>query len=136
MPLIMSVYVGIAERAVKITTETVSNFEEPKEHQISAIGAINNELTIAQVVLNDMLRINDDFDFTPSDACGHLILTRKSIVARAVINVLSQAMEILGGQAFYRQHEVEKLFRDVQGARYHPIYEADQHRFSGAFLLT
>ena len=34
-----------------------------------------------------------------------------------------------------RQHDLEKLFRDIQGARYHPIYEADQHRFSGDYLL-
>ena len=135
MPLIMSVYVGIAQRAVQITTAIVGRFAKPQAHQISAIGALNNELTIAEVALSDMLRLNNDFDFTPTDACGHLILTRKSIIARAVINVLNQAMEIVGGQAFYRQHELEKLFRDIQGARYHPIYEADQHRFSGEYLL-
>ncbi|MEM7119555.1 MAG: acyl-CoA dehydrogenase family protein [Chloroflexota bacterium] len=135
MPLIMSVYVGIAQKAVQIVTEHVRGFAAPKPHQISAVGALNNELTIAEMALNDMLRINNNFDFVPTDACGHLILTRKSVVAESVVSVVSQALDIVGGQAFYRQHALEKLFRDAQGARYHPIYKADQHLFSGNYLL-
>ncbi|MES1023667.1 acyl-CoA dehydrogenase family protein [Gloeocapsa sp. BRSZ] len=38
-------------------------------------------------------------------------------------NVADLAMEIVGGSAFYRQHGLEKLFRDVQGVRYHPLCE-------------
>ncbi|MCO5185272.1 MAG: acyl-CoA/acyl-ACP dehydrogenase [Anaerolineae bacterium] len=135
MPLIMSVYVGIAQKAAQIATDHVRQFPAPKPHQISAVGALNNELSIAEMALNDMLRINNNFDFTPTDACGHLILTRKSIIADAVIEVVNQAMDIVGGQAFYRRHPLEKLLRDVQGARYHPIYKADQHLFSGNYLL-
>ncbi|MCO5196137.1 MAG: acyl-CoA/acyl-ACP dehydrogenase, partial [Anaerolineae bacterium] len=119
MPLIMSVYVGIAQKAAQIATDHVRQFPAPKPHQISAVGALNNELSIAEMALNDMLRINNNFDFTPTDACGHLILTRKSIIADAVIEVVNQAMDIVGGQAFYRRHPLEKLLRDVQGARYH-----------------
>ena len=135
MPLIMSVYVGIAQKAAQIAVDFVKQFATPKPQQISAVGALNNELTIAEIALNDMLRINNNFDFNPTDACGHLILTRKSIVAEFVIKVVSEAMDIVGGQAFYREMGLEKLFRDVQGARYHPIYKADQLQFSGNYLL-
>ena len=135
MPLIMAVYVGIAQKAAQIAVDIVKRFDAPKPHQISAVGALSNELTIAEMALNDMLRINNNFDFNPTDACGHLILTRKSLVADSVIKVVSQAMDIVGGQAFYRELGLEKLFRDVQGARYHPIYEADQLQFSGSYLL-
>lgn len=135
MPLIMSVYVGIAQKAAQIAIDHIKQFAAPKPHQVSAVGALSNELSIAEVALNDMLRINNNFDFTPTDACGHLILTRKSIIADSVIEVVNQAMDIVGGQAFYRQHPLEKLLRDVQGARYHPIYRADQHLFSGKYLL-
>ena len=135
MPLIMSVYVGIAQKAAQVALDHVKRFAAPKPHQVTAVGALNNELSTAEMALNDMLRINNNFDFTPTDACGHLILTRKSIVADAVIGVVNQAMDIVGGQAFYRSHPLEKLLRDVQGARYHPIYKADQHLFSGNYLL-
>jgi alkylation response protein AidB-like acyl-CoA dehydrogenase len=135
MPLIMSVYVGIAQKAAQIAVDFVKQFATPKPQQISAVGSLGNELTIAEIALNDMLRINNNFDFNPTDACGHLILTRKSIVAESVIKVVSEAMDIVGGQAFYREMGLEKLFRDVQGARYHPIYKADQLQFSGNYLL-
>lgn len=135
MPLIMSVYVGIAQKAAQIAIDHVRQFATPKPHQVTAVGALNNELSIAEMTLRDMLRINNNFDFTPTDACGHQILTRKSIIADSVIKVVNQAMDIVGGQAFYRSHPLEKHLRDVQGARYHPIYEADQHLFSGNYLL-
>ena len=135
MPLIMSVYLGIAQKAAQIATEHVSNLAEPKPHQVSAIGALNNELTQAEIIVNDMIRLNNNFDFVPTDEIGHEILTRKTLAAASVIKVVSQAMDIVGGQGYYRKNGLEKLFRDVQGARYHPIYAADQHAFSGNYLL-
>ena len=135
MPLIMSVYVGIAQKAAAIAADHLKKLDAPKPQQIAALGALNNELTIAEATLNDMLRINNEFDFVPTDDIGHQILTRKSIVANAAINTVSKAMNILGGQAYYRRNGLEKLFRDVQGARYHPIYEGDQLQFSGEYLL-
>ena len=45
-------------------------------------------------------------------------------------------MEIVGGQGFYRSFGLERLFRDVQAAKYHPLPERDQHRFLGEYLLA
>ena len=47
----------------------------------------------------------------------------------------SKAMEIVGGEGFYRGFGLERLFRDVQAARYHPLAEIDQVKFSGEYLL-
>jgi alkylation response protein AidB-like acyl-CoA dehydrogenase len=44
-------------------------------------------------------------------------------------------MEIAGGSAFYRKLGLEKLFRDVQGARYHPLREEAQRKLSGQLAL-
>ncbi len=44
MPLIMSVYVGIAQKAAQIAIEHVKRFAVPKPHQVTAVGALNNEL--------------------------------------------------------------------------------------------
>jgi alkylation response protein AidB-like acyl-CoA dehydrogenase len=30
-------------------------------------------------------------------------------------------MEVAGGAGFFREAGLERLFRDVQGARYHPV---------------
>jgi alkylation response protein AidB-like acyl-CoA dehydrogenase len=85
--------------------------------------------------LNDMLRIANNYDFEATDQNGHDILTRKTNVANAVIRVVTKALEIVGGAGFYRAFGLERLFRDVQAARYHPLPELDQAKFSGDYLL-
>jgi hypothetical protein len=40
-----------------------------------------------------------------------------------------------GGGAFFRSVGLERLFRDVQGAPYHPLQEKSQLRYTGRFAL-
>ncbi|MBC6947169.1 acyl-CoA dehydrogenase, partial [candidate division KSB1 bacterium] len=49
--------------------------------------------------------------------------------------VVEKAMEIAGGQGFYRSFGLERLFRDVQAAKYHPLQEKDQLQFTGEYIL-
>ena len=44
-------------------------------------------------------------------------------------------MEVAGGVSFYRKAELERLFRDVQGARFHPLREHAQLLYSGRLAL-
>jgi alkylation response protein AidB-like acyl-CoA dehydrogenase len=44
-------------------------------------------------------------------------------------------MEAAGGQAFYREAGLERAFRDVQGARYHPLQEKPQTVLTGRVAL-
>jgi alkylation response protein AidB-like acyl-CoA dehydrogenase len=135
MPLIMSVYVGIAEKAAELSIAHARRKRAAKPQAASLIGAMNNDLVAAEVQFNDMLRIANNYDFEAVDQNGHDILTRKTNVANAAIRVVTRAMEIAGGEGFYRKFGLERLFRDVQGARYHPLPESDQVKFSGEYLL-
>ena len=56
--------------------------------------------------------------------------------ANAAIDVVTQAMDIVGGAGYYRSYGLEKLFRDVQAAKYHPLKEQEQILLSGKFLLN
>ena len=38
------------------------------------------------------------------------------------------AMEVAGGAAFFRRHGLEQLFRDAEGARFHPCRRARRRR--------
>lgn len=58
-----------------------------------------------------MLRISNNYDFVPEDKIGQEILTRKTIV---------------GGAGYYRSFGLEKLFRDVQATKHHPLPEKEQ----------
>jgi alkylation response protein AidB-like acyl-CoA dehydrogenase len=135
MPLIMSVYVGIAQKAAELSIGHIRRKKTAKPHVPTLIGEMNNDLAAAEIQLNDMLRIANNYDFEPIDQNGHDILTRKTNVANAAIRVVTKAMEIVGGEGFYRSFGLERLFRDVQAARYHPLPESDQMRFSGEYLL-
>jgi alkylation response protein AidB-like acyl-CoA dehydrogenase len=135
MPLIMSVYVGIAQKAAALSIGHIRRQKTAKPQASYLIGEMNNDLVAAEIQLNDMLRIANNYDFEAIDKNGHDILTRKTNVANAAISVVTKAMEIAGGAGFYRGFGLERLFRDVQAARYHPLPESDQVKFSGEYLL-
>ena len=40
-----------------------------------------------------------------------------------------------GGAGFYRAAGLERCFRDLQGARFHPVPEKAQTRLTGRLLL-
>jgi len=44
---------------------------------------------------------------------------------------VDKALEIVGGRSFYRNVGLERLYRDVQGARFHPIAEKPQQKYAG-----
>jgi acyl-CoA dehydrogenase len=82
-----------------------------------------------------MLRLSNNYHFEPVDQLGQDILTRKTIVTNATIEVVTQAMDIVGGAGYYRSYGLEKLFRDVQAAKHHPLPEKEQLLYSGEYLL-
>lgn len=135
MPLIMSVYVGIAQKAARLALEAAKRQKRPKPHLAGAIGAMMNELTSAELHWQDMVRLANDLDFDPRNAIGQDVLCRKTNTANACIGVVTRAMEIAGGQGFYRSFGLERLFRDVQAAKYHPLPQPDQQQSLGEYHL-
>ncbi|MDZ8053899.1 MAG: acyl-CoA dehydrogenase family protein [Aulosira sp. ZfuVER01] len=132
IPLVYSVYVGVAEaardRAVQLARKRYTD-----EHLCYMVGGLDNELTAAKLALEHM--ISTAVVSQPSFEITNQIMTGRALVAKAVLNVADLAMEIAGGSAFYRKLGLEKLFRDVQGARYHPLREEAQRKLSGQLAL-
>jgi alkylation response protein AidB-like acyl-CoA dehydrogenase len=134
MPLIMAVYVGVAEAAYALALERAAQKrDDPQTPYI--IGEMTNALVTAQMALEGMLTIaaNDDFALVDETANGMFI--RKTIAARAAVQTVEKAMECVGGSAFYRSVGLERLFRDVQGGLYHPYHEKRQQLFTGRLAL-
>jgi alkylation response protein AidB-like acyl-CoA dehydrogenase len=135
LPLIMSVYVGIAQNAAQIALEAAQRQKRPRPHVAGAIGAMMNELTSAELHLKDMIRLTNDLNFEPHDRIGQEELSRKTNAANACVGIVTKAMEIVGGQGYYRSFGLERLFRDVQAAKYHPLPQPDQQQSLGECLL-
>lgn len=134
MPLIMSAYLGVAEEAAETATALARRRAGAPETAFLA-GELANELTAAQIAVEAMIGIANDWDFAPETETGNAILIRKTLAARAVLAVAEKAMQLAGGAGFYRAAGLERLVRDLHGAPYHPLPEKRQQLFTGRLAL-
>ena len=131
-PLIYSVYVGVAEAAREKVLKLLAA-RKPDHDTVRLVGRIDTELMLARLALADM--INTAETQQPSAATTCRSMTGRTLVARSVLSVVELAMEAAGGAAFYRATGLERLYRDAQAARYHPLREAPQQTFAGRVAL-
>jgi alkylation response protein AidB-like acyl-CoA dehydrogenase len=52
-----------------------------------------------------------------------------------VLGAVEAAMGAAGGAGFFRRHGLEQLFRDAQGARFHPLQEGPQRALAARCAL-
>jgi len=71
----------------------------------------------------------------PSAETINDVMIGRQLVGQNVLRVAELAMEAAGGAGFYRAQKLEKLFRDIQGARYHPLQSGPQAEYAGAMAL-
>jgi alkylation response protein AidB-like acyl-CoA dehydrogenase len=132
-PLVYSVYVGVAESARDIAIELAKKKKQPSQHTISLAGRMDTELTAARLGLRSMLdaaNLN-----APSAATVNQVMIGRQLVARHAIEAVELAMEVAGGAGFYRAAGLERRFRDIQAARYHPLQSGPQAEYAGAMAL-
>ena len=135
MPLIMSAYVGIAEKAMNIAKDIGKKYHRNQDHIPYIIGKLNNTLLSVKAQWKAMYALTNNFDFLPDQNITSDMLSYKTNVSDATIQTVSQAMEAIGGQSFYRKKVLERLFRDVQASQFHPLPKWDQYAFTGKRLL-
>jgi alkylation response protein AidB-like acyl-CoA dehydrogenase len=129
---IMSVYQGIAESARDIAVEQAKKKSEDTMVQ-DQVGMMENELLTVQCAVAEMVRLASEDN--PGLEKSNLISRYKTISTNAAIRTVEKAMTVAGGAAYFRGMGLERRFRDIQAARYHPLQEPKQHRFSGRIAL-
>ena len=72
---------------------------------------------------------------SPSPATTAAMLARRLLLANGVLGTVDKALEAAGGSAFYRAAGLERLFRDAQGVRFHPVQEKPATKLIGRQLL-
>ena len=72
---------------------------------------------------------------TPGPLATNRAMTGRTLAGQACIRTVEKAMEAAGGAAFYRELGLERAFRDVQAARFHPLQEKPQLRYAGRLAL-
>lgn len=134
MPFIMSVYVGIAEAAAEIATNLMLR-KTITDSQKDLLGEMTNQLINAQILLASMLEICNNYDFQPLKELAHQVLVRKTLITKSVIQTVELGMSLCGGAGYMTGTGLERCFRDIQAARYHPLPAKSQHLFSANHLL-
>jgi acyl-CoA dehydrogenase len=71
----------------------------------------------------------------PGPETTSAMLVRRALVANGVLRAAEKALEVAGGAGFFHSSRLERLFRDVQACRYHPVPEKEQTRLTGRLLL-
>ena len=137
LPLVLSVYVGVAEAAATLAQGIARKKSRDRldPNLPYLLGELDNALVTAQLAVQGMVEVCDDYAFEPTVQTANAVLIRKTVAANACIQTVEKAFEVVGGGAFFRSVGLERLLRDIHGAQFHPLQEKRQHHFSGRVAL-
>jgi alkylation response protein AidB-like acyl-CoA dehydrogenase len=131
-PIIYSAYMGVADGA-REKAITVARKKPDDGHLAYLAGEMENAHATADIALADMIRIAETDKPGPETTSRSMI--RRTLVGQNAIKTVERAMELAGGAAFYRSLGLERAFRDVQAARFHPLQEKPQLLYAGRITL-
>jgi alkylation response protein AidB-like acyl-CoA dehydrogenase len=136
LPLVYAVYAGVAEAARNIAVAAAAKRREGAAVDpgiVDLVGALDTELAATRIALDSMVALAETAE--PSEATTNTICTYRALVARSALKTVDIALEVAGGMSYHRRNGIERLFRDVQGARFHPQRDHLQRRFAGRIAL-
>lgn len=131
-PLIYSVYLGIAESARDIAIGIAAKKPVCSRTQ-SIAGRMDTALAAACMAQTFMIEAVERN--APSAQTVNDVMIGRRLVEENAIRTVELAMELGGGASFYSKTELERRFRDIQAARYHPLQKEVQAEYAGAMAL-
>jgi alkylation response protein AidB-like acyl-CoA dehydrogenase len=134
VPLIMSVYLGMAEAARDLALQAVAKKRDDPDLWYLA-GEMENALTTGQMAVQGMIDICNEYRFAPEIATANAMLIRKTIAAQSLLSAVEKALAMTGGGGFFRSMGLERMLRDIHAAQFHPLQPTRQHRFTGRMAL-
>lgn len=132
MPLIYAAYLGVAESARDIAVG-LARKKPAGPHLVDLAGRMDTALRAAQLAHRHMIATAEAN--APSETSVNEVMIGRSLVAARAIEAVGLAMELAGGAGFYRANGLERRFRDIQGARFHPMQQGPQAAYAGSMAL-
>lgn len=119
MPIITGAYLGVAEAAYDAAVAVaVTKADDPLVQR--QVGLMAHRLRVARWALDRALdEIGDDP--TPSMNSVAVALAAKREVVLAGAEVVDLAIDVAGGTAFRRGSTIERCYRDMRAAGFHPL---------------
>jgi acyl-CoA dehydrogenase len=131
-PLIYSVYAGVADAARDIALDIVRR-KTPDTLGLLAVGELENAHAAMELAYGALVQAGGAG--APSVETTHRVMTLKGLVGRAALEVGSLALDAAGGAGFHRAAGLEMRFRDLQGARFHPLQDRPQQLLAARVAL-
>jgi acyl-CoA dehydrogenase len=132
LPVFNAAYVGVAEGARALALEVASKRRDDKIVQ-SLAGEMENELAMAQMALGKMIDLVATEQ--PGEKTSIQVLHCRALLGRGVRATVDNAMELAGGNSFFRAARLERMFRDAQGVRFHPLQDKPESVLAGRAAL-
>jgi acyl-CoA dehydrogenase len=132
MPLIVSCYTGLAEKAVEIAIK----MSQGKHDKTNEVGEMLNHLRVAQSAMSSMVGMCEELRFEPSLEQTDAIFSYKTIATNAIHASVNRAANLTGGAGFFKGNEIERIMRDVRALHFHPLPEPTKLQMSGRIALN
>jgi alkylation response protein AidB-like acyl-CoA dehydrogenase len=133
LPIISAVYLGVAEAAYAAALgAAASKADNPIVQR--QVGAMAHRLRVAGWALDGAFAAAGD-DPDPSMEVVAAVSAAKSEIAQAGVDVCDMAMELAGGPAFFKGSVIERCYRDVRAAKFHPFTRENQLVHAGRLAL-
>lgn len=134
LPIINSVYLGVAEAARDIAIESAAKKKDDADVWY-IIGEMENALVNGQIAVQSLVDLCADYTFKPDMTTVNAAFIRKTIAVESLTRAVEKALEVVGGKGVFRTVGLERRLRDIHAAQFHPIQAKRQHKFSGRAAL-
>lgn len=131
--VIAGAYLGVADAAVASALEAVADRADDPLIQ-RQVGLMLHRLRVASWAHDGALAIVGD-DPQPSMETFAAVMAAKREIAVAGIEICDLAMELAGGSAYFKGSAIEQAYRDIRGAKFHPLSPEDTLRHAGRLAL-
>ena len=118
-PIVSGAYLGVAEAAFEAALAAARRTADDVLTQ-RRIGVLRHKLQVASWALDGALAAVGD-DTTPSHETYLAVMSAKAEVAEAGIEVCDLAMDVASGGAFFKGSVIERAYRDIRAAKFHPL---------------
>lgn len=118
MPIISGVYLGLAEAARDHAVAVAGRRDDPSIQR--RVGLMDTRLRVARWALEGALDVVGD-DPAPSMETVAAVLAAKREIVLAGQEVCDLAMAVAGGRGFAKGSPIERAYRDIRAAAFHPL---------------
>lgn len=119
--IINGVYLGVAESAAAAAIDAVAVSDRTTDPVVQRqVGLMQHRLRVAAWAFEGALAAVGD-DPQPSMETVAAVMAAKREIATAGIEVCDLAMELAGGRAYFKGSTIERAYRDIRAAKFHPL---------------